>query len=173
MGMTMTQKILAAHAGLEEVTAGQLIRADLDMVLGNDIRRITASMVPTDTGVDGQDAVAIEYADGRFATMFTTMYSLTDRRGLICGRDGYILVENINNPARITVHGPERREDNILQDIVVPKQITGYEYEVAACMRAIEAGATECPEMPHTETLEIMRQMDAIRAQFGIRFPFE
>lgn len=37
MGMTMTQKILAAHAGLEEVTAGQLIRADLDMVLGNDI----------------------------------------------------------------------------------------------------------------------------------------
>ncbi len=37
MGMTMTQKILAAHAGLEKVDAGQLIRADLDMVLGNDI----------------------------------------------------------------------------------------------------------------------------------------
>lgn len=37
MGMTMTQKILAAHAGLEEVTAGQLIEADLDLVLGNDI----------------------------------------------------------------------------------------------------------------------------------------
>jgi len=37
MGMTMTQKILAAHAGLESVAAGQLIRADLDMVLGNDI----------------------------------------------------------------------------------------------------------------------------------------
>lgn len=37
MGMTMTQKILAAHAGLEEVKAGQLIEADLDLVLGNDI----------------------------------------------------------------------------------------------------------------------------------------
>lgn len=37
MGMTMTQKILAAHAGLKEVEAGQLIEADLDMVLGNDI----------------------------------------------------------------------------------------------------------------------------------------
>ena len=35
--MTMTQKILAAHAGLDSVVAGQLIRADLDMVLGNDI----------------------------------------------------------------------------------------------------------------------------------------
>lgn len=37
MGMTMTQKILAAHAGLDEVKAGQLIEADLDLVLGNDI----------------------------------------------------------------------------------------------------------------------------------------
>ena len=37
MGMTMTQKILANHAGLSEVRAGQLIRAKLDMVLGNDI----------------------------------------------------------------------------------------------------------------------------------------
>ncbi|MEG1287280.1 MAG: 3-isopropylmalate dehydratase large subunit [Clostridium sp.] len=37
MGMTMTQKILAAHAGLETVKAGQLIEADLDLVLGNDI----------------------------------------------------------------------------------------------------------------------------------------
>lgn len=37
MGMTMTQKILAAHAGLKEVKAGQLIEANLDMVLGNDI----------------------------------------------------------------------------------------------------------------------------------------
>ena len=37
MGMTMTQKILAAHAGLDEVKAGQLINARLDQVLGNDI----------------------------------------------------------------------------------------------------------------------------------------
>ena len=37
MGMTMTQKILAAHAGLDSVKAGQLIEANLDIVLGNDI----------------------------------------------------------------------------------------------------------------------------------------
>ena len=37
MGMTMTQKILAAHAGMDQVEAGQLIEADLDLVLGNDI----------------------------------------------------------------------------------------------------------------------------------------
>lgn len=37
MGMTMTQKILAAHAGIDSVQAGQLIEADLDLVLGNDV----------------------------------------------------------------------------------------------------------------------------------------
>ncbi|MCL2838865.1 MAG: 3-isopropylmalate dehydratase large subunit [Oscillospiraceae bacterium] len=37
MGMTMTQKVLASHAGLDKVVAGQLIEANLDMVLGNDI----------------------------------------------------------------------------------------------------------------------------------------
>lgn len=53
MGMTMTQKILAAHAGLEEVTAGQLIRADLDMVLGNDITTPVAIREFTKAGFDG------------------------------------------------------------------------------------------------------------------------
>ena len=39
MGMTMTQKILAAHAGLDSVEAGQLIEANLDIVHGNDVPR--------------------------------------------------------------------------------------------------------------------------------------
>ena len=52
MGMTMTQKILAAHAGLDTVKAGQLIRAELDIVLGNDITTPVAipaaiSVLPT------------------------------------------------------------------------------------------------------------------------------
>ena len=37
MGMTMTQKILASHAGLDKVVAGQLVLVNLDRVLGNDI----------------------------------------------------------------------------------------------------------------------------------------
>lgn len=53
MGMTMTQKILAAHAGLDEVKAGQLIRADLDMVLGNDITTPVAVREFEKAGFDG------------------------------------------------------------------------------------------------------------------------
>ena len=46
MGMTMTQKILAAHAGLDCVEAGQLINAKLDIVLGNDINSNCHQLYP-------------------------------------------------------------------------------------------------------------------------------
>ncbi|SCY89114.1 3-isopropylmalate dehydratase large subunit [Alkaliphilus peptidifermentans] len=51
MGMTMTQKILAKHAGLEKVEAGQLIQVNLDLVLGNDITSPVAIKEFLKTGV--------------------------------------------------------------------------------------------------------------------------
>lgn len=62
MGMTMTQKILAAHAGLNRVEAGQLIEADLDLVLGNDITSPVAikEMEKMNTeGVFDKDKIAL------------------------------------------------------------------------------------------------------------------
>ena len=62
MGMTMTQKILAAHAGLERVVAGQLIEADLDLVLGNDITSPVAIHEMEKMKVDGvfhKDKIAL------------------------------------------------------------------------------------------------------------------
>lgn len=62
MGMTMTQKILAAHAGLPKVEAGQLIEADLDLVLGNDITSPVAIKEMDKMKVDGvfdKDKIAL------------------------------------------------------------------------------------------------------------------
>ena len=62
MGMTMTQKILAAHAGLDTVNAGQLIMADLDIVLGNDITTPVAVNEFKKAGFEGvfdKDRIAI------------------------------------------------------------------------------------------------------------------
>ncbi|MCI1654317.1 MAG: 3-isopropylmalate dehydratase large subunit [Lachnospiraceae bacterium] len=62
MGMTMTQKILAAHAGLDSVEAGQLIEADLDLVLGNDITSPVAIHEIEKMKVDGvfhKDKIAL------------------------------------------------------------------------------------------------------------------
>ena len=52
MGMTMTQKILAKHAGMNEVKKGQLIEANLDLVLGNDITTPVAITEFNKLGID-------------------------------------------------------------------------------------------------------------------------
>ena len=62
MGMTMTQKILAAHAGLKHVKAGDLIEAKLDLVLGNDVTTPVAVSVFDKAGftrVFDKDKIAI------------------------------------------------------------------------------------------------------------------
>ena len=61
----------------------------------------------------------------------------------------------------------------VIASYEAPKQITGYEYEVRAAIRAIREGKTECEEMPHAETIKMMKLMDRIRADFGIVYPFE
>lgn len=166
----MTDPALAGGA-LLDLTVYPLNFAS--MVLGNRIRRIAASMVPAVTGVDGQDNVMIEYESGQMASLFSTMYAMTDREGQILGAKGFITVENINNPQVIRVYASDGLTRELTREIAVPEQITGYEYELLSCKRAIEAGALECPEMPHAEMLELMRQMDEIRRQFGVVFPFE
>ena len=143
------------------------------MVMGDSIRHLDVSCVRMDTGVDLSDVIALHYAQGGMADLMCTATNLTDRNGVIYGEKGWIRVDNINNPSVIEVwkassaaKGPERR-------IPVPVQITGYEYEVDACILALQEGRVECEAMPHSETLEIMRQMDAIRSRIGLRYPFE
>ena len=51
--------------------------------------------------------------------------------------------------------------------------VTGYEYQVIESRRCIEAGLLESPMMPHEETVSIMRQMDGLRKEWGVRYPMD
>jgi hypothetical protein len=75
-----------------------------------------------------------------------------------------------NNVTEIEVYGLNRQHMNTYQ---VPLQITGYEYEIEAVRRAVLQKKKECEEMPHEETLILMRQMDQFRKEWGVKFPFE
>ena len=80
MGMTMSQKILAAHAGLSEVKAGQLIEAKLDMVLGNDVTSPVAINVFEENGATTLHLIKIsrqQHRLNRFAHLQTNMISKT------------------------------------------------------------------------------------------------
>ena len=143
------------------------------MVMGDDIKRIVASCVDYVTGVDAKDNIFIEYNNGCMASLYASMTDDANRMGCISGSKGFIEVDNINNPQVISLYRQEGNGKELIRSIPVPEQINGYEYEVRASLRAIEAGEVECSEMPPSETLEIMRQMDECRKQFGLVYPGE
>ena len=103
------------------------------------------------------------------ATIQCGAREISDRMGSIFGTRGYMQVQNINNPEKITVFDTEHKE---VASYVVPEQISGYEYEVESCMKAIQEGKLECPEMPHAETIRIMKILDDIRKSWNYEIPW-
>ena len=73
-------------------------------------------------------------------------------------------MDNINNFERFRIYDNEYR---LQETIERPEQITGYEYELLACRRALAEGKLECPEMPHAHTLYVMELLDRIRREWG------
>lgn len=163
---------------LPELAGGALLDVGVyplnfaSMVFGNGIASIESHVEMLPTGVDRTESITIRYANGRTAMLMASAAFNSDRRCVVYGSRGYITVDNVNNPAFIEVFDKDERIRPRMH-IDVPAQITGYEYEVEACLRDIPLGRLEPEEMPHSETLTIMRQMDALRAQWGMKYPFE
>ena len=143
------------------------------MVFGTQVERMESSVRLMDTGVDMQESITLHYPDGRMAELMATAACNTSRRCWIYGDQGCAEVDNVNNPRRITLYANANDPASVTRIINAPPQLTGYEYEVLACLRALETGALECPEMPHAETLRIMRWMDTLRHSWDMRYPFE
>ncbi len=140
------------------------------LVFGDEITDITSSVIKTETGVDAQNSITLLYPGGKMAVLNSSIQVLSDRQGIIYGTKGFLVVENINNFESICVYNTDRQ---LVSSYQRPEQITGYEYQVLASKDAIEQGWTECPQMPHQTTLHVMRVMDELRRQWGIRYPFE
>lgn len=140
------------------------------MFFGDNITRVKADCTFTPQHVDEQESITLVYKDGKMAVLRTSMLGTGDRRGVITFTKGYMVVENINNFESLTVYGSDYKK---LARYKRPRQKTGYEYEIMACARALREGWTECPELPHEETLRMMELLDEIRRQYRIVYPFE
>lgn len=140
------------------------------MHFGKDIERVESSARLTDTGVDAMETITIFYRDGRMAVLTHSIYARSDRKGIIHGDQGYIVVENINNPQSVSVYD---MSDRLLEHYDVPEQINGYEYEFLECARLITQGKTESVSMPLEESVYMMEFMDALRKQWGVVYPQE
>ncbi len=140
------------------------------MVLGDKIAKSSSICTLTDTGVDESGNVTLCFEDGKMAVLYFSAVAQTNRQGIIYGDKGTLVVENINNPEVIRVYNLDRE---VTATYPAPEQITGFEYQVASVINAIENGLIECPEMPHSEIIRIMKLMDGIRKEWGIVYPSE
>ena len=74
----------------------------------------------------------------------------------------------VNNPLSAQLFSPTGQ---LRETYRAPAQISGYEYEVDAAVKAIRAGGTECTQMPHSETLFVMELLDRLRREWGVKYP--
>jgi predicted dehydrogenase len=140
------------------------------MHFGTRIARVESSVQLTEKGVDGMETITIHYKDGRMAVLTHSMYCRSDRKGIIHGDKGYLVVENINNPQSVMAYDTD---DKLIAVFPIPKQINGYEYEFIECARMLEEGKKESESMPMDDTVYVMSFMDLLRSQWGVVYPQE
>lgn len=140
------------------------------MYFGTDIVRTVTNCHLGPSGMDMMESISLSFRDGRMANLQAGCLTLNDRQGIISGKEGYIRIDNVNCPERIEVW----RNYELVEVYERPEgMVNGYEYQVLECKRCLEAGLTESPMMPHEETLSIMQQMDALRKDWGVKYPMD
>ncbi len=140
------------------------------MFTDSDIVSMDGKCVKSDTGMDLTNAITIVLKDGILANVQSSAACVGDNIGVIAGPEGNLIIDNINNPQKITVNTHDRE---FVEDIHVPQQITGYEYQFIACRQALIDGLLEPREMPLEETLYIMQLMDQLRKDWDVRYPMD
>ena len=185
-GRIGTPRLLTATLGYSMGDKPRIMRADLcggalldlgvyalnfaRMFFPAAIVSMESQCVKSQSGMDITNAITLVLEDGMLCNLLSSAACVGDNIGVIAGTEGNLIIDNINNPQKITVNGPDR---TYVETIHVPQQITGYEYEFLACRKALIEGLTEPNEMPHVETLYIMQLMDTLRQKWGVCYPMD
>ncbi|GAB4574869.1 MAG: Gfo/Idh/MocA family oxidoreductase [Anaerolineae bacterium] len=122
------------------------------------------------TGVDEMDTFTFVYDSGASAQLSCSMRLAKPQEAIVAGTEGYIRVhEPFFRPDRLTlaIAGQEP------QTVTRPFSGNGYAHEVAEVHACLRTGRTESAIMPLDETLALMRLMDDLRADWGVRYPGE
>lgn len=139
------------------------------MVFGPKPTRIESMATLGETGVDEQAAVILGYGNGALAALTTAIRTNTPHEARIIGTDGRILLHPPywrGTKATLQAGGKE-------ETVELPLQGNGYNYEAAEVGRCLRAGELESPVMTLDDTVAIVGILDAIRAQWGLKYPME
>ncbi len=134
--------------------------------------QLTATAALSETGYDLDIAVAGRYPGGALATMTASLTSWSAHRAELATDRGRLVMEDFFHPrlATFTPHGSDDVEPRRIEG-VEPTVGGGMAHEAIEFQRCLAEGLLESPLVPHAQTLTIMRQMDGLRAQVGVRYP--
>lgn len=149
--------------------AGVYLVSLASMILGSP-SGVLAQGVIGPTGVDEQIAMLLSHPDGAQAQLYVSMRARRSPDLEILGERGRIRIgAPVFRPTRVTLWGRDGTET--VRDY--PIDGTGYGYQIHAVSAALRRGEIDCPTMTLSESLSIMRTLDAVRAQIGLRYPAE
>jgi predicted dehydrogenase len=123
-----------------------------------------------ETGVDEQSAMLLGYPGGKTALLSTALRVNSPQEAIIMGTEGMIKVSPPFHVATQLTYKHGQAPDEVIS---APFQGNGYNYEAAEVMACLQAGMLESAIMPLDESLQIMRTLDAVRQQVGLRYPSE
>ena len=139
------------------------------MILGNP-SSITSTAVMTDRGVDAQTSMIFSYDNGAQAVLTTTMIEQTPCRAVVAGLHGWLEIDRtFYNPASMRV---------ILNDGSVTEYPNAYvghglREQAESFKQIVQSGAVESKDLTWKDTVDIMKSMDTVRSQIGLKYPFE
>lgn len=130
---------------------------------------MASASIKTQTGVDAIDTVSLNFQNGKMATIYTSMMGNLDNEVRIYGNNGYIVIDNVNCPTNVKIYKPD---GSLLHEINAPSyQYNGYEYEFIAAREAIIRGQVEVGDIPHSNSLNLLRITDSLRKTWKVSYP--
>ena len=133
------------------------------LVFVNRVKQIKTQAIFLDNGVDGANSMILKYEDGKMAMLCSSLIAPTGNKWYVCGDDGMLEIQGLSRLKHIVRYNRNRQP---IEEFFDENMDTGYEYEVQACFQAIKNGKLECPEMPHSETLAVLKLMDQIKQEW-------
>lgn len=123
-----------------------------------------------ETGVDEQAGMILRHEGGAVSVLATGIRASLPHTAVIAGTAGHIAIhERWWAPSSFTLHREGHDPEQIRPDVVG----NGYNYEAAEAGRCLRIGKTESEKLPLDLTLDVMRSMDTMRAQWGLKYPDE
>ena len=139
------------------------------MILGNPTK-ITASGVLTDRGVDGQTSMIFDYASGAQAVLNTTMLEQTPCRAVVAGVNGRLEIDRVfysPTSMRVTLFdGTVKQYPNTYVGHGIREQAEEFK-------QLVLSGKQQNELLNWKDTVDIMKTLDTVRSQIGLRYPFE